>query len=146
MIRFKGGRVGLDRPPYPTAITNRFHPRTVHRIHLLSAAHHVPISVKSGLEIGSLDLRFEDGTESTFPIRNGEELDDIWSPISSPKSPHRATVAWRGLDAASEIHDASLQLYHAVFTNAHPSRPVRSVVIRSNQAITSPIVLGVTLE
>ncbi len=146
MIRFKGGRVGLDRPPYPTAITNGFHSRTVHRVHLLSAAHHVPMSVKSGLEIGSLHLGFEDGTELAFPIRLGEELDDVWSPIGSPKSPKRATVAWKGLDAASEIHDAWLQLYHAVFTNAHPSRPVRSVVIRSNQAITSPIVVGVTLE
>jgi len=55
-------------------------------------------------------------------------------------------VAWRGLDATSEVHDAWLQLYHAVFTNAHPSRLVKSVVIRSNRAITSPIVVGVTLE
>ena len=146
LVRLRGGRVGLDRPAYPTAITQHFPPRPIHRAHLLSAAHHVPIPLKTGLEIGSPHLGFEDGTESVFPIRIGEELDDIWSPIGSSNPPQRATVAWRGLDATSEAHDAWLQLYHVVFTNAHPSRPVSSVVIHSKQAITSPIVVGVTLD
>jgi serine/threonine protein kinase/WD40 repeat protein len=146
MVRLRGGRVGLDRPPYPSAITNNIQPRPVQRVHLLSAAHHVPLPLEPGLEIGSLHLGFANGTELVFPLRMGEELEDVWSPMGSPKSPHRATVVWKGLDAASEVHNAWLQLYHAVFTNAHPSRPVTSVVIRSTQAITSPIVVGVTLE
>ena len=138
--------MGLDRPPYPSAITNNIQPRPVQRVHLLSAAHHVPLLLERGLEIGSLHLGFANGTELVFPLRMGEELEDVWSPMGSPKSPHRATVVWKGLDAASEVHNAWLQLYHAVFTNEHPSRLVTSVVIRSNRAITSPIVLGVTLE
>ena len=81
-------------------------------------------------------IHYEDGTETTFPIRFGIEVGDYWNPAPMGG----ATVAWTGRNL---VH-SPVGIFCAEWSNPFPEKVIASIDVIGNLAPTQFVVVAIS--
>ncbi|WP_263373278.1 hypothetical protein [Granulicella aggregans] len=99
--------------------------------------------------VGSLTVRYADGSTSTEYIRAGVNIGHWWGPAdgefdyrSGPTSPDRLQVAWRGANQKF----GNVGVYVAGFSHPHPEKTIASIDLDCLETDAKWMVLGLTLS
>ncbi|MBB5058408.1 hypothetical protein HDF16_003122 [Granulicella aggregans] len=99
--------------------------------------------------VGSLTLRYADGSSSTEYIRAGVNIGHWWGPTdgqfddrSGPATPDRLQVAWRGANQKF----GNVGVYVAGFSHPHPEKAIASIDLDCLETDAKWMVLGLTLS
>jgi hypothetical protein len=94
-----------------------------------------------GRQVGTYRLHYSDGTEHSFPVQLGRDVED-WS--WPPSSPGAMTPAWQTKDPSNPSQ--FLRLYAQTFVNPQPDREVSSLEFISTLSDAGPFLVALTIE
>lgn len=146
LLQLTGERRRRDTPNLPVAITNIPVQQTTRRLHLIGAVSDAPPSILRPTVVARVRIRYRDGETRELPLRLGEELEDYWSPVRSPKVAHNASLAWTSLSTSSERSANIIQLQHITLDNPRPDDVIEALDLVSTETHPAPFFLAITLE
>jgi hypothetical protein len=83
-------------------------------------------------------INYADGTNVVIPLHVGREIDEWWE--AATRRPLGAVLAWRGQNPVKD--DVGFYLFE--WRNPHPDKKIASIVFRSLNTVTTPILIAVT--
>jgi hypothetical protein len=89
-----------------------------------------------GMHCADYVVMYADGSTVEIPVRVGVETNEWWE----PKDGVKAVVAWRGKNSVKD--DVGFLLYE--WANPQPEKKIRSVLFRSKNTLTTPMLIGLT--
>ena len=108
-----------------------------------------------GTTVAKLVIHYENGRSNNLELVAGENAFDWWNPLFKTGIPDRwvrlapgTERAWTGSNPYIRIWqpEFSLILYRTTFDNPQPELKVSSVDYVSTQTITSPFLVGLTVD
>ncbi|MCX7717363.1 MAG: beta-N-acetylhexosaminidase [Candidatus Sumerlaeaceae bacterium] len=126
---------GLGNPTgeFPDAVTAEIAPRRVSQLRFLITA---TARTNDGTVIGDIAVGYDDGSTQTMPLVYGQNVfafDDF-------RMSRTTWLAWQGETALG----APVGLWDAAWINPEPSKPIRSITLKSAKQYSAPILLAIT--
>ncbi len=112
------------------------------KIHLL---HGTAFTDKPGRKIATLVISLADGTKVEKPIIYAGHVRDWWGFKDEDVKDKDSKVVWTGENEQSKNAKATLRIYRSTFSLEKASE-IASVTVRSENAMSAPFVLGVSVE
>jgi hypothetical protein len=103
--------------------------------------------VPAGKTIGSYQVHYADGSETTVPIVCGEDVHDWW--VHGPEKPvTRGQVVWAGRNPAVTKGNPKryLRLYLTAWKNPHPEKTIATIGYTSAMTTAAPFCVAMTVE
>jgi thiol-disulfide isomerase/thioredoxin len=101
--------------------------------------------VEHGTVIGEMIVHYSDASSVTIPITYGENVRDWWNADHSKPTKFGA-VAWDGVNAASKARNATIRLYVTAWDNPHQDKEVRAIDYVSNNTVSAPFCVAMSIE
>jgi hypothetical protein len=153
-VQLIGGWLKRYKKPYPAEATGIPIDRTCARLHLLHGNGFI-INTNFGTVVAKLVIHYADGSSRDLKLVAGENAFDWWAPLFKSGIPERwlqmapgTERAWTGSNpyVRKWQPDLSLVLYRTTFQNPQPEIKVASVDYVSAQTVTSPFLVGLTVD
>lgn len=98
-----------------------------------------------GVLVGRYVVHYEDGSQEEIPLRYGEELRGWWT-WDGGKPTTNCQLAWTGDNPHASQYDQRVRLYHMIWENPHPEKPVASLDFSSAGAKAAPFCVAISTE
>jgi hypothetical protein len=153
-VQLTGGWLKRYKKPYPAQVAGIPIDRSCSRFHLLHGNGFI-INTNFGTVVAKLVIHYENGTSNDLNLVAGENAFDWWNPLFKTGVPERwlqmapgTERAWTGSNPYIRKWqpELSLILYRTTFDNPQPEVKVSSVDYVSTQTITSPFLVGLTVD
>ncbi len=118
--------------------------RTVAKLHFLQGAGY---SAEDGKVVGKYVVKYADKTTADIEIVYGKHVVDWWA-YPDKDAPTESKPVWEGENEASKGFQAKIKLYHMVWTNPHPDKPVATIDFAATDVtqICAPFCVAITAE
>jgi eukaryotic-like serine/threonine-protein kinase len=102
---------------------------------------------EDGVVVGSVALRYGDGTSQEFPLVLADNDWYFWWDLwRGPKKAPNATTAWLGRNPRVRHNTCGLWLYRSTWENPFPEKQVEGLDFKAVEGQTMPFLLGLTVE
>ena len=153
-VQLIGGWLKRYKKPYPAQVAGIPIERNCNRFHLLYGNGFITYT-NFGTVVAKLVVHYENGTSNNLDLVAGENAFDWWNPLFKTGVPERwvrlapgTERAWTGSNPYIRKWqpELSLILYKTTFDNPQPELRVATVDYVSTETITSPFLVGLTVD
>jgi hypothetical protein len=153
-VQLTGGWLKRYKKAYPAQVTDIPIDRNCSRFHLLHGNGFI-IYTNFGAVVAKLVVHYENGSSNLLDLVAGENAFDWWNPLFKTGVPENwirlapgTERAWTGSNPYIRKWqpELSLILYRTTFENPQPELKVASVDYVSTETITSPFLVGLTVD
>ena len=97
--------------------------------------------------VGRYIIRYADKSKVDVDIVYGKDVVDWWA-YPEKDAPTKSKIAWEGENEASKSFKAKIRLYHMVWTNPNPEKPIASIdfVATDVDQMCAPFCAAITAE